>query len=151
MKPNRRRAGYTLVELLVVIAVIALVAGIALPMYGAQMDSARSVKVQKHFGDAVRVARQEFVKHSQKLGIGEAGSLPTSTADWILLFDGDGSAVAPGGGDAFIATAGGDGLTGAIGVEWDDTHERLTLSRPAYVGLAAAQAELTAEDTLHTP
>ena len=142
-RPTPHR-GYTLVELLVVIAIGGIVAAVALPMYGAQMDSARGVKTLKHFDDAVRVAQQEFTKHQQRLGMGEAGTLPATEAEWITRFDIDDTAVAPGGGAAFVIAAGGDGVTGAIGVIWDPGTRELTLARPAYVGNTAETLVITA-------
>lgn len=101
MRPRLR--GYTLIELLVVIGALGVIAAIALPLYAGQTDSAQSVKTGAHFLDALRIAEQEFIKDQQLEGIGQPGSLPLNEGEWIQRFDNDGSALAPGGGPAFIA------------------------------------------------
>jgi hypothetical protein len=69
----------------------------------------------------------------------------------IGAFDNDGSAVAPGGGRAFIAGTNGDPVTGAIGIVWDPGSALPALHRPACTGLTTATAKVTAEETRHLP
>ena len=151
MQTTRHRHGYTLIELLTVIGALGVIAVIALPRYSDYLDSARSVKTGVHFSDAVRIAGQEFVKHQQLTGLGQPGSLPVNEDEWILRFDNNGTAVAPGGGPAFIANSAGDSSTGAIGIIWDSADERLIVHRPVFEGVGAASTEITAEETRHLP
>ena len=136
--------GYTLVELVVVVAIIGLIATIALPLFASHTGAAQAAKLLKHHEEAVRVARQTFIQDRGSLALQTSSGLPASSADWIDHLSG-GHGEAPGGGAPFVIGASGDVTSGAIGVFYEPALGRLVLARPAFRGLPAQHALVTAE------
>ena len=146
-----RQTGYTLIELMIIVAVIALLAALALPLYGSYTGTAQAAKLLHHYDQAVREAHQVLINDRTRVTLDRPSALPLSTAAWIDTLAGEQS-TAPGGGPAFIAGDTGDPEHGAIGVVFDSTDTSLSLIRPAYQGLAAARALVTVEGvTFSTP
>lgn len=146
-----RQTGYTLIELMITFAVIALLAALALPLYGSYTGTAQAAKLLHHYDQAVREAHQVLINDRTRVTFDRPSALPATTAAWIDTLAGEQS-TAPGGGPAFIAGDTGDPDHGAIGVVFDSTDSSLSLIRPAYQGLAAARALVTVEGvTFSTP
>ena len=151
MLNRRQQTGYTLIELIIIVAVIALLAALALPLYGAYTGSAQAAKILHHYDQAVREAQQVLINDRTQVSFDRPSALPSSTAAWIDTLAGAQS-IAPGGGPAFIASDAGDPAHGAIGVVFDAADRSVSLTRPAYQGLSAARARVTVDDvTFATP
>lgn len=67
MLANRRRLGFTLIELIAVIVVLAILAGVAVPRYFDYTDRARTSAVQGTLGN-VRSAIQNFYANASLAG-----------------------------------------------------------------------------------
>lgn len=67
MLANRRRLGFTLIELIAVIVVLAILAGVAVPRYFDYTDRARTSAVQGTLGN-VRSAIQNFYANASLSG-----------------------------------------------------------------------------------
>lgn len=146
-----RQTGYTLLELVVIVAVISLLAAIALPLYGSYTGTAQAAKILHHYDQAVRETQQQLINDRTRMAFNRRSALPQSTAAWIDTLASEQS-TAPGGGPAFIAGDTGDPDHGAIGVVFDPSLASVTLIRPAYQGLAAARAIVTVDGvTFSTP
>ena len=76
--------GFTLIELMVVIAVLAIVLGVAIPSFTQQIRNNSSVSLSSEFQAALGFARSEAVKRSSRISVcpSSNGSSCLSAADW---------------------------------------------------------------------
>ena len=75
LRRNMKRDGFTLIEMLVVVAIIALLVGILLPSFGAVRTSAKKAQTLAQFNSLA--TGLELFRKEQTIG----GSLPPSASD----------------------------------------------------------------------
>lgn len=149
---TRLNQGFSLIELLIVIAVIGIISAVGLPAYRSYIETAQMSKVNAAYEYAVRLSREEFAKDTTRVSLGLNSTIPDSAGGWIEKFDPGNASIAPGGGPAFIEARANknqlhkDDTTGAVHVRWNRNKQQLDIGRPAYAKLEAYRARITRDN-----
>ena len=129
----KKQSGFTLIELMIVVAIIAILAAIAIPAYNNYIREARISKVTEHYDSAVRVVRAHLSRIAANNSRGGGDTAPATAALWISdVIDPDSKSTAPeNGGPGFVVGAG-VVADGSVGVAINAG--RIVITRPAYLG-----------------
>ena len=143
----KKQSGFTLIELMIVVAIIAILAAIAIPAYNRYIAEARMAKCTDHYDEAIRGIRAEMAKRAAQAARGVTLNALNDAYLQSNVLNPE-ARTAPGGGTAFQSTTA-NNANGVIGVSVTTAtvgSEVVLVERPNYLELAYDSTTVSASE-----